>query len=109
LIIPAPVTAEVDYFLSTRFAPSAATGFLGEILQGYFTVECLELEEYRAILQLQQRYANLNPGLADLSVVVLARRFRTRRILTFDERHFRVIDPLQGGRFTILPGDESEP
>lgn len=108
LIVPAPVTAEVDYFLSTRFVPSAAPSFVNDIARGYFSVECLELDEYRAILQLQQRYANLNPGLADLSIVVLARRFRTRRILTFDERHFRGIDPLQGGRFTILPGDQSD-
>jgi predicted nucleic acid-binding protein len=108
LIVPAPVTAEIGYFLSTRFPPAAAAEFLREVVDGRFQVECLELDEYRTVLQLQQRYANLNPGLADLSVVVLARRYRTRRILTFDERHFRVIDPLQGGRFTILPGDDSD-
>jgi predicted nucleic acid-binding protein len=46
-------------------------------------------------------------GHADASVAVLAARFGTRRILTFDERHFRAITPLQGGHFTILPADRS--
>jgi hypothetical protein len=27
------------------------------------------------------------------------------RLLTFDERHFRTIRPLQGGSFTLLPAD----
>lgn len=44
-------------------------------------------------------------GLADLSVV-LARRFGTRRIPTFDERHFQAPRRLDGGAFTLLPADE---
>jgi predicted nucleic acid-binding protein len=43
--------------------------------------------------------------LADLSIVVLAHRFRTTRIATFDERHFRALRPLDGGSFTLLPAD----
>lgn len=61
------------------------------------------------ILQLDQQYADLDVGLADLSVVVLARRFGTRRILTYDERHFRTLRPLDGGAFTLLPSDAGQP
>ena len=43
--------------------------------------------------------------LADCAAVVLARRFRTRRLLTLDERHFRAVAPLQGGSFELLPVD----
>lgn len=32
-------------------------------------------------------------------------RYRTRRLLTFNERDFRAIAPLQGGAFTVLPAD----
>jgi hypothetical protein len=46
-------------------------------------------------------------GLADLSVVILAHRFRTRRLLTFDERDFRAVTPLSGGSFTLLPHDSA--
>ena len=36
----------------------------------------------------------------------LAERYATRRLLTFDERAFRSVPPLQGGSFTILPADQ---
>ena len=49
------------------------------------------------------RYRDQDIGLADASQVVLAHRHRTRRILTLDRRHFDVIRPLDGGRFTLLP------
>jgi len=51
--------------------------------------------------------ADLRLGLADLSVVVLAARLDTLRILTFDYRHFRAVRPLQGGSFVLLPMDEN--
>jgi hypothetical protein len=38
-------------------------------------------------------------------MAVLAFRYRTRRVLTFDERDFRAISPIQGGVFTLLPTD----
>jgi predicted nucleic acid-binding protein len=62
-------------------------------------------DDFEAALELDRRYADLNLGLADLSVAVLASRLGTRRILTFDQRHFRAIRPIQGGAFTLLPAD----
>ncbi len=44
-------------------------------------------------------------GVADLSVAIVAHKLRTRRILTFDERYFRAVRPLQAGEFTLLPAD----
>jgi predicted nucleic acid-binding protein len=62
--------------------------------------------EYEMVLQLDRQDADLDVGLADLSVVVLARRFGTRRLLTLDERHVWTLRPLDGGTFTLLPADE---
>ena len=72
---------------------------------GRFRVETLTQTEYGLALALHDRYAALDLGLANLSVAVLAFRFHTVRILTFDERDFRAIIPLQGGTFTLLPTD----
>jgi uncharacterized protein len=105
LIIPAPVTAEVDYLLTTKYGPEAAHRFLADIAAGRFLVECLEPHEYRTVLELGARYAGLRPGLADLSVVVLAHRFETRRIITTDQRHFRAMQALDGEPFTLVPWD----
>lgn len=104
LIVAAPICAEIDYFLSNRISTKAAHNFLRDISAGRFRVECPTVEEYRLVLALSERYAALNPGLADLSIVVLAHRFQTDRILTFDHRHFRAMEPLHGGNFELLPG-----
>lgn len=83
----------------------AVRRFLSDIANGLFVVEGLSQEEHGMALFLHDRYKDLDLGLADLSVMVLARRYGTRRILTFDERHFRAVQPLQGGWFILLPAD----
>ena len=105
LIIPAPVTAEIDYLLGQRVGAAARRAFLGDLAAARFTVVALERDDYPAILELESRYADLDLGLADCSVAMLAGRYRTWRILSFDQRHFRAITPPQGGTFTILPAD----
>ncbi len=105
LVLPAPVSAEVDYLLGRRLGQASRRAFLTDLAAGRYAVECLQAEDYRTIAQLDAAYAALSVGLADLSVVVLAARFETRRILTFDQRHFRTLRPLDGGAFTLLPAD----
>ena len=107
LIVPAPVTAEVDYLLGRRLGRRARRAFLDDLGAGRFTVGCLEADDHGIVADLERRYADLDVGLADLSVVVLAERWSTRRLLTFDDRHFRALRPLEGGQFTLLPADES--
>jgi uncharacterized protein len=105
LVIPAPVTAEVDYLLGRRLGPGPRRSFIADIAAGRFTVACLEREDYATIGDLDARYADLELGLADCALIVLARRYKTTRLVSFDERHFRAVRPLQGGAFTILPAD----
>lgn len=104
LVIPAPVTAEVDYLLGQRVGRAARLAFLDDLAARRFAVECLEPDDYATIGQLERTYGDLDLGLADCAVVVLAARFQTRRVLTFDERHFRAARPLQGGAFELVPG-----
>jgi uncharacterized protein len=105
LVLPAPVAAEVDYLLGVRFGEAARRAFLTDLSAQRYDVACLEAGDYQEIAQLDARYSDLGLGLADCSIVVLAKRYRTRRLLTFDERHFRMVAPLQGGSFTLLPAD----
>ena len=54
-------------------------------------------------LELINRYRDQDIGLADASLVILAARYRTDRLLTLDHRHFRVIRTLNGRAFSIQP------
>jgi uncharacterized protein len=105
LVIPAPVTAEVDYLLGQRHGDPARRAFLGDLAAGRFTVACLERADYATVADLETRYAGLRLGLADCSLILLAERLGTTRILSFDERHLRAVAPLSGGTFTLLPAD----
>ncbi len=105
LVLPAPVAAEVDYLLGVRFGEAARRAFLSDLAAQRYDVACLEVGDYQAVAELDARYADLGLGLADCSIAVLAERYETLRLLSFDERHFRAIAPLQGGSFELLPAD----
>jgi predicted nucleic acid-binding protein len=106
LVIPAPTTAEIDYLLGQRLGDPARRAFLADLAAGRFTVANLEREDYTTVADIDARYADLRLGLADCALVVLAHRYETARLLTFDERHFRAVAPLGGGSFTLLPTDQ---
>jgi predicted nucleic acid-binding protein len=105
LVIPAPTTAEIDYLLGRRFGHAARRAFLRDLAAGRFVVAGLDREDYATIVGLEARYADMQLGLADCALVVLADRYRTERILSFDERHFRTVTSLRGEAFTLLPAD----
>lgn len=99
--------AEADYLILERLGVDVELAFLEDLAAGTFQVDCLsraDLEQARAVVD---RYRDLRIGLADASLVVLADRYRTTRILSFDERAFRAVSPLSGGAFTVLPADAS--
>jgi predicted nucleic acid-binding protein len=97
--------AEADYLILERLGVDVELAFIEDLAAGSFVVECLSRDELQTARDVAERYRDLRLGLADASLVVLAQRYASTRILTFDERAFRVVAPLQGGAFTILPAD----
>jgi uncharacterized protein len=109
LITTELAVAEADYLILNRLGIDAELAFLEDLSQGTFTVECLSRQELGKARELALRYKDLELGLADVSLVMLAHRYKTRRIATFDQRAFRRVTPLQGGAFEILPADAPQP
>lgn len=97
--------AEADYLILRRLGVDVELAFLEDLAAGTFTVDCLTRDEIRDARAVVAKYRDLRMGLADASLVILANRYRSRRILTFDERAFRQVTPLQGGAFQIFPAD----
>lgn len=108
LVVPLTVATEVDHILGVRAGRQAQAAFTADLAAGRFLVECLIGEEFAVLHRMALQYADLAPGLTDLSIVVLAARFGTARIATFDQRDFRVLRPLRDAvSFEILPGSVS--
>jgi len=99
------VLAEIDHLLHSRAAPPVIEAFHLEVRAGSLGVEWWSKLDVRAA-EIAERYADLGLGLTDASLVALAGRLETRRIASFDERHFRAVEPLTGGAsFELLPAD----
>ena len=105
LVTSGIAAAEADYLILSRLDIDTELAFLDDLAEGTFILEGLARDEIGVARGLARRYRDLELGLADVSLIVLARRYGTRRIVTFDERAFRTVEPLQGGSFTVLPAE----
>jgi predicted nucleic acid-binding protein len=103
LVISPYVLAEVDYLVATRHGSAAELAVLGELTGGAWELASLDLANVHEARAVIEDYADLEIGLADASMVVLAGRYRTRAIATLDRRHFSVLRTLDGHAFDIVP------
>lgn len=105
IVIPMAILAEIDYLLRVRLGSRALFRFLEGITVGGFSLEPFTSQDLATCHALLKDYADLDLGLADAAVIAAAERLGTRRILTVDERHFRVVRAADGKAFTLLPAD----
>jgi predicted nucleic acid-binding protein len=104
IVVPMAILAEIDYLLRIRLGSRALLRFLEGISVGGLSLEPFTSQDLSNCQRLLTAYANLDIGLADAAVIATAERLGTRRILTVDERHFRVVRA-DGKPFTLLPAD----
>lgn len=99
------VLAELDYLLATRVGAAAQRSLLEEVARGAYRLEPFTASDVKQALEVMERFDDLAVGLADASIVVLARRHRVGELLSLDDRHFRVLTGPQGKPFRLLPAD----
>ncbi len=105
LLLSPFVLTELDYLLSTRVSSGAATALLDQVANGAYRLEPMGPADIARASRIIGGYRDLQLGLADASIVVLAERHRTLDILTLDERHFRAVTGPGGQPFRLLPAD----
>ena len=103
LVVSPYVIAETDYLVATRHGTNAELDAMAELAGGAWELPAFDAADLVAARELIERHADQSIGVADASIVVLAARYRTTTIVTLDRRHFGVVRPLAGGRFTLLP------
>jgi predicted nucleic acid-binding protein len=97
------VTAELDYFVLRRFGLEAEVAMLDELLDGAYELPTLSRLDLASCREVVSHYADKRIGVTDASLVVMADRFSTHRIATFDRRHFAAVRGLDGRPFELLP------
>jgi uncharacterized protein len=99
------VLAETEYFVVRQVGIEAEVSLLADVAVGAYHLAEFASSEVEEAVGVIERYRDLKIGLTDASIVVLAGRYGTNRVLTFDERHFRALRTPEGERFVILPAD----
>lgn len=84
--VPGLVLAELDYFLRNERA--AMRSFMHDLQRGAFTYAPPAIDQIRRAMDIDERYAELNLGLVDASILALADDLGIRRVATRDIRHF---------------------
>lgn len=104
LVVSAFTAAEADHLVLTRLGIDAELALLEDLAVTY-TVQALDARGLKTGREICARHRDLELGLADASIVVLAEQWSTHTLATFDERHFRAVTALDGKAFTLLPAD----
>lgn len=99
------VLAELDYLLIRHVGPPAQSLLLEEVARGTYQLEPFAPTDIARAKQITDRYKDLEIGLADASIVVLAERHDVAEVLTLALRHFRTIRFDKRKRFRIFPAD----
>jgi predicted nucleic acid-binding protein len=98
------VAAEVDYLIVRDVGVDAELDFLSALGEKTYELVPFEPDDVIRAREIVERFRDLRIGLADASIVVLAERYETNRVLTLDERHFRALR-VGRKRFVVLPAD----
>ena len=104
LVLSPFVLAELDYLVADRFGVDAELAVLADVSEGAYELAPFESPDVTRARTIIVQYRDLRIGLTDASLVVLAERYGTNRVLTLDERHFRALR-VGRKRFVVLPTD----
>ena len=99
------VLAELDYLVAKLANVETELRLLQEVASGAYALAPFLAGDVQEATSVIEQYSDLGIGLADASIVVIARRHRTRDVLTLDERHFRALSGPCDRPFRILPTD----
>ena len=103
LILSPFVLAETDYLIQKFGGVKAELLFLEELERGAYELATFGPDDIGRARKIIEKYRDLQIGLADASIVVLAERYDCPDVLTLDHRHFTALR-IHGRRtFRIVP------
>lgn len=103
LVVPVTVVPEACYLLNRHLFPDAEKAFIRSMVNREMHLEPVDEADMTRALELLDRYRDADIGLVDASVVAVAERLKTTRILTTDRLHFSLIRSQHCEIFELLP------
>ena len=103
LVVPTCVLVEVDYWTRKLLGSESWDVVVEDIASGAYRLEPLTLDDLRRAAELERRYAQLDLGLVDASVIALCERLGETKVATLDRRDFSVVRPNHCESLLLLP------
>jgi predicted nucleic acid-binding protein len=103
LIVPAPVLAEVDYWLRNLGQVATWQTFVEDVAEGAYRLVQTDEQDLLRAAELEAQYASLELGFVDAAVVALCERLDETKVATLDRRDFSVVRPRHCEALTLLP------
>jgi len=101
--VPATVVTETCYMLGRILGVEAEARFLDVLAAGRIPVVDLQAGDYKRMAELVRRYADMDLGAVDASIVAVAERLDVQEIATVNPRDFTVVRPRHVDHFILLP------
>jgi uncharacterized protein len=102
LIVPAPALAEASYLIQKRLGAQAEVQLIQSLLLSPWVVEGPTAEDLQRTARLMLQYVDLPLGFSDACTVAIAERRGDIKVASLDN-HFRIVRPLHGATFEVLP------
>ena len=103
LVLPAPVAVEAAWLIGSRLGPATEAAFVASVGAGDFSLVELTATDWARCAVLIGRYADLDLGLVDASVVAVAERLGITTLASIDRRDLLVVRPAHCDAFELIP------
>jgi len=103
IVLPVPAVTETAYLLKRDLGVEKAAEFISSLDGSPLILENPWPGDYSRAAEIMLRYADARVDFVDAIIVAIAERLDITRILTLDQRDFRLIRPRHCDSFELLP------
>lgn len=103
LVLPVPTLVELGILMNDRLGQRNTAQCIAMIKEGPIRLEPLIRADLTRVGELLLQYQDARLDFVDAAITSIAERLDIRRILTVDQRDFRLIRPRHCAYFEILP------
>lgn len=101
--LPTPVTVEVAYLIRRDLGAEALAQFITDLAELRYALVAPTASDYGRAAAVVRQYADTHIDFVDALLAAMAERLDIRRILTLDQRHFRLFRPRHCEAFELIP------
>ncbi len=101
--LPTPVIVEVAYLIRRDLGADALGRFAADLAEPRYNLVEPTAADYRRAASVISQYKDAHIDFVDAIIVAIAERLGFTRILTLDQRHFRLFRPRHCEAFELIP------